>query len=80
MIEQEIIIQLNKVIYKRKSLSFHLDFKDGKEVYIETFTHLELSPEELELLCQEVEASNLRKMKPIKFMVENEVLPMIVLI
>ena len=80
MIEQEIIIELNKVIYKKRSLSFHLEFKDGKDVYIEWETKLELTPAELELLCQEVEASNLRHMKPIRFMVQDEPLAMVVLI
>ena len=80
MIEQDIVVQLNQIIYTRKSLSFHLEEVNGLPTYIETFTKLELSPKELFLLCDEVEASNLRHMKPIKFYTEDSELPMIVMV
>ena len=79
-IEQPILLELNKTIYTLKSLSFHKEFKQGREVYIETFSKLELSPEELEVLVTEVEDSNLRFMKPIKYYCEGETLPFVVML
>lgn len=79
-LEQDIVCQVNKIIYKKRSLSFHLEFKNDKNVYVEWETKLELSPEELDLLCNEIIASNLRHMKPIRFFVEGEPLAMVVLI
>lgn len=79
-LEQDIVCLVNKVIYKKRSLCFNLEFKNGKNVYIEWETKMELSPAELDLLCEEIIASNLRHMKPIRFMVEDEPLAMVVLI
>lgn len=79
-LEQPILVELNKVVYTLKSLSFHKEFKGGREVYIETFSKLELTPEELEVLVDAVEDSNLRFMKPIKYYCEGETLPFVVML
>ena len=80
MIEQEIILELNKVIYKRQSLSFHLEEVNGLPTYCETFTALQLSPSEMFLLRDTVKESKLRRMQPIEFYTDDSEMPMIIMI
>jgi len=81
-IEQPILVEFNKVVYSLKSLSFYLEWDAnlGKEIYRELFSGLILSPEELEVLTTEVENSNLRFMKPIRYFSNDSPLPFVVML
>lgn len=80
-IDQPILLELNnRCLYTLRSMSFHLEWKDDRQQYRETFSGLILTPEELEALCEAVETSNLRRVKPIKYYCEGEALPYVVFI
>lgn len=79
-LEQPILLELNRCLYTLRSMSFYLEFTEGKNQYRETFSGLILTPEELETLCDEVDSSNLRRVKSIKYYCEGEKLPFVVMI